>query len=206
MKKILVALDYSYTSKNAFEYALLLAKELKVELTLLNVIMPITNTGDYPSEIIDFAKRNEQHRATTLLKKLTTYYPNKDYDKFIKHNVSINYLVREGIFAPTIIQTAKELNCDLIIAGTKSGYNFSKILLGSTVKELVRKTTIPTLVIPEGCVYGAIKKIAFATALNRKDNRAVLWVRKLANILKAKVQPFYINEGYASNIVHLVKI
>jgi len=40
MKKILVALDYSPASKNAFEYALLLAKDLKATLTVLNSHYP----------------------------------------------------------------------------------------------------------------------------------------------------------------------
>jgi len=194
MKKILVALDYSPASKNAFEYALLLAKELKATLTLLNVVMPITNTGDYPAEIIDFAKKNEAQRATILLKKLTTYYPNKDEDKFIKHNVSIDYLVKEGIFSPTIIQTAEALDCDMIIAGSKSGHTLSKIILGSTVKELIRTTTIPTLIIPDGYVFKSIENIAFATALKGTDDIALTWIRQLAKTLQASVAPFFISE------------
>lgn len=194
MKKILVALDYSPASKNAFEYALLLAKELKATLTLLNVVLPISNTGDFPREIIDFAKANEQHRATTLLKRLTTYYPDKDADKFIKHNIKVDYLVKEGIFAPTIIQTAEALDCDLIIAGTKPGHSFSKMVWGSTVQELIRKTTIPTLIIPENYTYQAVRTIALATALERKDAAAIMWLRQFAIGLKAKVDSFFISE------------
>jgi len=194
MKKILVALDYSPASKNAFEYALILAKALKAELTLLNVVLPIVDRGDYPTEFIEFAKTNKVNRATTLLKKLTTYYPGKDNDKFMQHNVSINYLVKEGIFAPTIIQIAEELACELIIAGTKSGHHLSKILLGSTVKELIRKTTIPTLIIPEGFGFKAIKNIAFATTLEGEDDMALCWVRQFAKTLSAKVFPFFISE------------
>ncbi len=194
MKKILVALDYSPASKNAFEYALLLAKELKATLTLLNVVMPISDNGDFPREIIDFAKANEQHRATTLLKRLTTYYPDKDADKFIKHNIKVECLVKEGIFAPTIIQTAEELDCDLIIAGTKSGHYLSKMILGNTVRELIHQTTIPTLIIPEEYTYQPVSTIAFATALDRKDGAAIIWLRQFAARLKAKVEPFFVSE------------
>jgi len=194
MKKILVALDYSPTSKNAFEYALSLAKELKASLTLLHVVLPITNTQDYPSEIIDFARKNEKLRATTLLKKLTTYYPGKDKDQFIKHNVEIRYKIKEGYFASTIIQSAEDYNCDLIIVGSKSGHIFSKVLLGSTVKELIRKTTTPTLVIPAGFTYQPVKKIAFATTLEGKETAAILWVQQLAKKINANVNPFFISE------------
>ena len=194
MKKILVALDYSPASKNAFEYALLLAKDLKAQLILLNVVLPIFDNGDFPREILDFAKAYEQDRATTLLKKMTTYYPNKDSDKFLKHNIQINYLVKEGAFVPTIIQTADELNCDLVIAGTKSGHHLSKMVWGSTVRGLIRKTTIPTLIIPENYTYQSVKTIAFATALDKKDEAAVLWIRQFAEGLKAKVESFFISE------------
>ena len=194
MKNILVALDYTPASKNAFEYALLLAKELKATLTLLNVVMPIVDNGDFPREIIDFAKANEQHRATTLLKRLTTYYPDKDADEFIKHNIQIDYLVKEGIFAPTIIQVAEELGCDLIIAGSKPDHYLSKIIWGSTVQELIRKTTIPALIIPENYRYQSVKRIAFATALNKKDAAAILWIRQFADGLKANVEPFFVSE------------
>lgn len=171
-----------------------MAQTVKAELILLNVILPITDNGEYPDKIIAFAKKNLKDRATTQLRKLTTYYPNKDEKKLIQHNVSKHYLVKEGIFIPTILQTAEELKCDLIIAGAKSDHYFSKLILGSTVRELIRKTTIPTLVIPEGFVYQPIQTIAFATALTGNDEKAILGLRQFAKRLKASVQSFFISE------------
>lgn len=82
----------------------------------------------------------------------------------------------------------------MIIAGAKSGHPLSRIILGSTVKDLVRKTTIPTLIIPEKYPYQAIKNIAFATALDGKDKTAVLWLRQWAHLLNATIQSFFVSE------------
>jgi len=193
MKKILVGLDFSAASQNAFEYALLLARDIKAELVLLHTYLPIRDHGDYPEEIIEFTRKNEKDRAAEKLKKLTVFYPNKDEEKFLKHNVSIQYLVKEGVPVPTILKTALELEADLIISGAKSGGQLTKLILGSITRELINKATLPILLIPDNYSYNGIREIAYATNLEGKDEEAFNWVNNFGKIVKAQVHSFNVS-------------
>jgi nucleotide-binding universal stress UspA family protein len=48
LKKILVPIDFSETSKKAFQYALKFAEQFDCEITLLNVVEPISATVGAP--------------------------------------------------------------------------------------------------------------------------------------------------------------
>ncbi len=55
--------------------------------------------------------------------------------------------VVEGHPAEVILRRSKELGCDLIVLGAHS-HGFSQTFLGSTAKRVLRRATIPTLVVP----------------------------------------------------------
>ncbi len=56
-------------------------------------------------------------------------------------------LIKNGAPAETIVQTAKEQNCDLIVMGTHGHGAITDVLIGSTAKWVVRQSVIPVLVI-----------------------------------------------------------
>jgi nucleotide-binding universal stress UspA family protein len=56
-------------------------------------------------------------------------------------------LIKNGVPAETIVETAKEQNCDLIVMGTHGHGAITDVLIGSTAKWVVRQSLIPVLVI-----------------------------------------------------------
>lgn len=194
MKKILVPLDFTVASKNAFNYAIELAKLLKTELVLLNVVAPIAYDGIYATEVIDFRQDRSTTYALEELKKLAIHYPNIDDKALIEHNIQIQYKVKEGLCVPMILQTAKEIKADLILLGAKDRYPLTNFLFGSVSAELITSTTLPVLCIPENYTFQPIRQIAFATELEGEDYQIALQLRTLAKELKATVCPFFINQ------------
>ena len=56
-------------------------------------------------------------------------------------------LIESGSPAEVIVETAKKLNCDLIVMGTHGHSAIADVLIGSTAKWVVRQSPIPVLVI-----------------------------------------------------------
>ena len=56
-------------------------------------------------------------------------------------------LIKNGVPAETIVETAKEQNCDLIVMGTHGHGAITDVLICSTAKWVVRQSLIPVLVI-----------------------------------------------------------
>jgi nucleotide-binding universal stress UspA family protein len=133
-------------------------------------------------------------KAEERLKKLTTHYPNKDAEDLLKFNVHIEYKVKEGLIIPSILETAKEINADLILLGSKSRAQISNIILGSAATEFITKTEQPVLLVPENYTFEKIENIAFATELKGNDSKAAIYLQELGQHLNAEIQPFFINQ------------
>jgi nucleotide-binding universal stress UspA family protein len=61
---------------------------------------------------------------------------------------SIQTLIKEGDFADSILQAAKELHADIIILGSHSRKWLENILMGSVTEKVLRHTSIPLFIIP----------------------------------------------------------
>ncbi|MEO9147126.1 MAG: universal stress protein [Ginsengibacter sp.] len=158
MKKILVPIDFSAASHNAAKYAVLLAEVFNAKLIFLNVV-PTTL-------IID-----QQAAEATINMHLELVAGNKDLmTKEIKahsrdHKVEMEGYVWEGPSSNVILEMENENEPDIIIMGMK-GKEKSNSVFGSTVTAVVRKSSIPVLIIPNNAVYQSINTITFATDFN----------------------------------------
>ena len=75
----------------------------------------------------------------------------EDYLENVKWNLgdeTIETIVKEGDYAENILQTAKEMNADMIVLGTHSRKGLDKVLLGSVAENVLHHSTIPLLIIP----------------------------------------------------------
>jgi len=165
MKNILVAIDFSKASRNASEYAVFLAQAFKANITLINAIAPAVIIDDVAaapliisqSEIVKAYEHSMNNEMNALAK---------------KYDIKISGFVQEGYPANIINDLAKDINADVIVIGMK-GKDRSTAIFGSTTFTVMRKASVPVLVIPENAVYKSIGVITFAsdfdseTELNR---------------------------------------
>jgi nucleotide-binding universal stress UspA family protein len=56
--------------------------------------------------------------------------------------------LKEGEFAETILNCARELEADIIVIGSQSKGWIGNIVIGSVTEEVLRHTTIPLLIVP----------------------------------------------------------
>ena len=151
MKKVLIALDYNPTAQKIAEKGYALAKSMNAQTTLLHVI---SDAAYYSSDIYSPLMGFD---SFTDFKSIETASPEElreaalDYlDKSKQHlnDNNIQTVVKEGDFGERIIETAAEINADIIVMGTHSRRGLEKILVGSVAEKVLRRSTIPLFIIP----------------------------------------------------------
>ncbi|SOC79240.1 Nucleotide-binding universal stress protein, UspA family [Salinimicrobium sediminis] len=145
MKNILIPFDFSEVSKNALEYAVRFADhDPAITLFLLNITDGNCKTGKIEEDF----------------KKIIKKYQKPQFPE-------IHTLVREGEFAPSIIQLQKELKIDLIIMGTR-GAQTGEENIATTTSRLVQEADLPVLVIP-----GTYRKFRLSTIILSLGNEKI---------------------------------
>ena len=151
MKKILIALDNNAGAQKIAERGYDLAKALQAETILLHVNADSTyySSLNY-SPILGFdSLSNLDVVQTDTIKELKRtaedYLANM---KLALNDKAIRTIVKEGDYAETILQTANEVNADLIVMGTHSRKGLDKVLLGSVAENVLHHATIPLFIIP----------------------------------------------------------
>jgi nucleotide-binding universal stress UspA family protein len=151
MKKVLIALDYDPTAQKVAEAGASLAKSMNAEVIMLHVISdPVYySSGEY-SPIMGFTGFMEmgpvQSINNDMLKNASLQYLNKSKQHL--GDETIQTLVKEGDFAESILDTAKEINADIIVMGSHSRKWLENIIMGSVTEKVLNHTSIPLFIIP----------------------------------------------------------
>lgn len=136
ISRILVATDFSAQAHNALDWARRLADAFGAKLVLLHVIdifslseMGCTvEGGTDPLGLV----REQSHKCMGELK---TLLPDAEA------------IIREASPRPTIVEAARELNCQLIVMGTHGRSGLAHLLLGSVAEYVVRTSSVPVLTV-----------------------------------------------------------
>jgi nucleotide-binding universal stress UspA family protein len=151
MKKVLIALDYDPTAQKVAEAGASLAKSMNAKIILLHVITdPVYYSSEEYSPIMGFNGFMEmgpvQSISNDMLKNVALQY----LDKSKQHlgDETIQTLVNEGDFAESILNTAKEVDADIIVVGSHSRRWLENILMGSVTEKVLHHTSIPLFVVP----------------------------------------------------------
>ena len=162
IKKILYATDLSETAVHAFSYAVSLASMYGADITILHVlaefpgeefVLNMIDTDTWKkikmrhySEARDelIGKKREHIALKEVLQAFSEEAKADSEDQtFVTHEI----LIKGGVPAETIVQTAKEQNCDLIVMGTHGQGVIADVLIGSTARWVTKHSPIPVLVI-----------------------------------------------------------
>jgi universal stress protein A len=138
-KRILVPIDFSATSKKAFQYALRFAEQFGCEIVLLHVVEPVEAIAGTPLAVDIFAQPEEDTTAAEA--ELASLAANSR-SAFIS-------AVRIGHAPNEITKAAKELDVDLIVIATHGYTSWRHLCIGSTAERVVRTAPCSVLVVRE---------------------------------------------------------
>ncbi len=143
INKILVPIDFSDYSKKALQYTVKFAKQFNSEISLLYVIEPVIYPADLsmgqmviPNADVDYGEKAEEE-LNVLAK--------SEIGDLLNYKI----MVKTGKPFMEIIDTATEIDADLIIISTHGHTGVEHLLFGSTSEKVVRKAPCPVLTMRE---------------------------------------------------------
>lgn len=166
IKHILYTTDLSEGAKNAFSYAAGLADLFSARLAILHVMTEDPHVDSWVSGYISKEKweeiknRNYEEVKSALIGKKRDHLVLKEMlDTFSKNTLNAlqlspdadEILVVRGDPVQEILGAAEELQSDLIVMSTHGRGSYGKVMarfIGSTAQKVIKKSSIPVLVIP----------------------------------------------------------
>jgi nucleotide-binding universal stress UspA family protein len=145
IRRILLASDFSKSSRKAFTTATTLARSTRAALTILHVLAPIRPVSPYEYvgpqtwEQLDAQNRRWAKRQLTELT-----------GKAKKAGVRAGALVTDGNPAAQIVRVAKAKRFDLVILGTHGRTGVARFFLGSVAGRVVATAGCPVLTVRGG--------------------------------------------------------
>ena len=152
-QKILVAVDSSPISQQAFDKALFLAQELGSDLHLINVILPVTQEyqdasliafsgGFYPGGMDEVVKETWSNLEAASLSLLQDFC-----EQAKKAGVSAELTQKIGQPDQEIVEFAKDWEADLIVIGSHGRRGLNELVLGSVSNYVLHHVSCSVLLV-----------------------------------------------------------
>jgi nucleotide-binding universal stress UspA family protein len=191
MKKILVPVDFSETSDNAFVYALEMAKRLKAELILLHTFeIPIVDTQAMPLNYAMIYDNIELANLEHFKDKMPQLHAIAE-ERNLNH-IAMNHIMMDGDLLVSIKKVIAQENIDLVVMGTKGAEGWWDSFIGTNTGAVITNVSVPVLSVPVGAKFEKIESIAFTTRFRKKDIEALVKVLVYAKKFQAKVKCLYV--------------
>ena len=195
MKTILIPTDFSKNAWNTISFAMQFLKEERCTFYFLHTYTPAFYRMDYMlggPEFSAIPDRGVDASIEGLEKTLEAVKIKFDNPKHIYETVSAFNLLTDEISSLT-----KKKDIDLIIMGTQGASGVKEIFLGTNTVHVIRKASIPILVIPSGYTFKRIDKILFtADYLSHYSNNELDLAIEIAKMYHAEITVLHIKEEY----------
>jgi len=164
VKKILYATDLSESARYAFAYAVSLADLYNAAITMIHVLPEVPDILD--KNIIGYISadrweeiksQNVDEAREALIGKRRDHLAIRDalhqFSQNVKEShegkgfVTDDIVVLRGNPVEQILAQAEEKNCDLIVMGTHGHGTLADVMMGSTARRVLRRSTKPVLVV-----------------------------------------------------------
>ncbi|QKJ32983.1 universal stress protein [Mucilaginibacter mali] len=199
MKKLLIPTDFSPAAHNAGRYALHLAQELNHGLILCHSwLSPMHATGaaQLAWRIVDDG----------TIKREVADQLKAEAEKLAEKRHELGQIFPE-LFSPplTCISEAGELPevlekimegqpVAMVVMGLSGAGNLERFFIGSHTKDVVNKATYPVLLVPQDFIFRPIRRIAFATSLDKGDIPVLHSLAGLAKVFQAEIDICHVSD------------
>ncbi|MCF6222986.1 MAG: universal stress protein [Flavobacteriaceae bacterium] len=188
MKRILVPIDFSKEAESAAKVAASIAKKTNSEIYLLHMLELPVNTID-PADMSGLRSEPQIIYFMKLAHQKFNKFKQLPFFKGIKVIESVQF---HHAFAGIISESEKN-NIDLIVMGSQGASGLQEMFIGSNTEKVVRRSSIPVLVIKKGKDNFAIKNIVFASDFSNECKKTFQKVIDFANLFNAKINLLYVN-------------
>lgn len=188
IKTILVPTDFSDPSLKAIQYAATIAGETSSKIIIFHAVsLHLSATIEEPQfYVAGELEKIENEQLVHLKHQLQKRYPSIQFDS----------VSRTGFPVESIKEAAVEMNADLIVMGTRGANGIKGLMVGSNTSSLIEHTQIPVLAVPEETIYSGIRKIAFATNMQKDDIRCLKLIIEMFSAQQPDITLVHIEDGH----------
>lgn len=193
MKTILVPTDFSKNAFVAGQYAASLAKETGAKVLFYHVYIVLYSGFEETGVSVKHVEWADQEASVAMEKLLTTVraqYPDVQIEgEFIR-----------GFMIDALMERLKQdADIQLIVMGTKGVTNVAESIFGSTTYEVLKKSHIPVLVIPEDTPDYSLQHVGFFSDYNTHEIGALQLMTSLLTPVKSFDVLHFIKQGATGN-------
>ncbi len=186
MLRILVPTDFSSTAERAFRFAAELASRTKGTIILFHVNLkeeiPYFDSDEKRQEYQQQLQAKQLKRLQRLKKKVISPHM----------SVIVSTIVSQPPVVKNMLAFAKQNQIELIVMGTQGASGLKKAVVGSTTSQIIEKSNIPVLVVPEKYEWEDPKEIVFATNYHCTDRAALSFTLSVAKVFSADVTVLHV--------------
>jgi nucleotide-binding universal stress UspA family protein len=136
VEKVLIPVDGSDSSRNAAKYGAHLVNSRSPKIYLLNVTEPVNMT--IGGEMAERVRKAAEAKSLALL---------EEYKKLLEPcGMDVELITRSGRPDYAILNVQDELDCDLIVIGSRGLSVLENVIMGSVVTRVLEGATCPVLV------------------------------------------------------------
>jgi nucleotide-binding universal stress UspA family protein len=176
-KKIVVGVDFSDCSINAFEHAITIAQKAKA-----GIVMVWVNHLDYSKEIFAVEPKQLKGEVENRFQEMIKKYETKLWGQ------PLEYEIRKGKVYKEICSVAEENEAFLIVIGTHGSSGFEEFWIGSNANRTVSAATAPIITIRSGVDVGKdMKKIVMPFDSTKVTRQKLPFTALLAKYFNSEV-------------------
>ncbi len=149
MEKILVPIGSSPNAHETLQYAVDFASQFSSEIFVMEVFSAKSGAGDLINLEEKIAEISKEHLKEVI-------------EKVDAKKVEIKIATYNGDLIDGLKDIDEELGIDLIIIAPRSNDISEELYLGYTSGKIIKRTDIPTLIVPKGTVFKPYKSILTA--------------------------------------------
>ena len=200
-RTILAATDFSATADHALDFACRLAKVFGAKVHLVHVRILLEG-------------RQQNQELQEELERLDANHDRQTQQALAKHadqaRVEVDtHLVRGLSVSESLLETALDLQCDLLVMGTHGRRGLRHLLLGSVAEEIMRTATVPVITVRESAntEERSAGRVLVSHDFSERSSSAVAVAREWALALGSEVtlvhvvEPVVYPEFYAVDVM-----
>jgi len=142
IRRILVASDFSKSSRRAFAAALALSKSKGASLTIVYVNVPLV-----PIVPEQYVRESTWNRLNTEARRWNERQLAKLAERAKQAGVKVATVLVNGDPPSEIVRAARSRRADLVVLGTHGRTGFSKFLLGSVAERVIATARCPVMTV-----------------------------------------------------------
>ncbi len=155
IQSILYASDLSENSKPALAFAMMLAQQHDAKITFLHVLESESPGTSHTirsfmgeEQWVQMVETYSENANAKIRERIQRFCEDTQTTMTDCRHAMDNIVVKWGLPVEVILEEAQGRDCDLIVMGTHGGGLFKDAMIGSTARRVLRRSTIPALVIP----------------------------------------------------------